>query len=339
MQPASYLGPALPEPSRPIAWYSWCALPAVLAIALLPAATTFQSYFQDWANLPEAHRAFEADLAAAGRYLAASDLWRNDRAEVFITSRFYDDRSTLVFFLWSSLTAAERRRFDESGLDLQWFDENLVTPLPTKDQALYLIAREDNRLESLFESAGIQTQATALPPLPGLAFSAHRVAAGAARAAQYTATASAPALARAEGGLELVGYSLPESARSGERAFLAVYWRLPAKAPAVIPSVFAHLMGVGDRTLALADQVIGYPLAYWKGGQMVVTWHELAIPAGLPPGQYQIQVGVYDKASGRREALMLRDRVDSRADIGPLVVTKGASARADVKPKQVLDRP
>jgi hypothetical protein len=103
------------------------------------------------------------------------------------------------------------------------------------------------------------------------------------------------------------------------------------------PSVFSHLIDDAGRVLAMDDQVLGYAPAEWVSGDTIVTWHRLAVPPGLPPGPYSAQVGLYDRATGRRQSLRLEDRIDSRALVSPIEVLRGAASPADVKPAQSLD--
>jgi hypothetical protein len=43
-----------------------------------------------------------------------------------------------------------------------------------------------------------------------------------------------------------------------------------------------------------------YSTDEWKPGEVVIDFHELLISASVPPGEYTLQVGLYDEASGVR---------------------------------------
>ncbi len=106
-----------------------------------------------------------------------------------------------------------------------------------------------------------------------------------------------------EHGIELLGYE----ATTDSGLHLKLYWRLNARVR--VPgnfTVFLHLTnGQGNMVSAPAD---GPPLAGdwptmdWVPGQTVVDTRLVPLPAQLPPGQYDLQLGFYDPVSGARLA-------------------------------------
>jgi hypothetical protein len=102
--------------------------------------------------------------------------------------------------------------------------------------------------------------------------------------------------------LELIGYDLDRrSARPGEALHLTLYWR--ASGPiAKNYSFFAHVRGDGETLWAGQDgwpQQGAAPTSTWRTGQVVKDSYQLALKINTPPGQYAIEVGLYD-ASGER---------------------------------------
>jgi len=306
-----------------------------LLFALAPAVATFRDYQVVWASRPEVYEAFNVGLASAGQYLAGSDLWRSGRGTVYVTSQFYADRASMTFFLWPYLSNADRLAWNEASLRVKWFDEGRALPIPASGEALYITSASAERpgLGEELASAGLRGEIVQAPPLGLPAFGAYR------RPAGTPALPERPLLARSQAGLDLVGYRPAGPTPSGQTATLALYWRVAGKPPESTPSVFAHLIDDAGHGLASDDQVLGYAPAQWAPGDTIVTWHRLAIPPGLPPGAYAVEVGLYDKATGRRQPLGLEDRVDSRALVGPIEVTRGAASPADVKPAQRVDLP
>jgi hypothetical protein len=112
--------------------------------------------------------------------------------------------------------------------------------------------------------------------------------------------------ARLENGIALAGYEahLAQSFPAGSGQLLGVYlhWRTEAKLDNSL-KVFVHLLNAQGQPVAQDDSVPvlwSYPTDEWKPGEVVVDFHELPISASVPPGEYTLQVGLYDEASGVR---------------------------------------
>ena len=129
------------------------------------------------------------------------------------------------------------------------------------------------------------------------------------------------------GGLvRLVGYdpAPPLQVAAGTNLPLTLTWE--ALAPMMEDyTVFVHLTGDDGRPLAQAD---GPPLAgtrptsFWKAGERLVDGYLVAIPAGVPPGEYELRVGMYLLATGERLPLLdPADRVvGDYVPLGPVIV-------------------
>ena len=102
--------------------------------------------------------------------------------------------------------------------------------------------------------------------------------------------------------IELVGYRLGEGAQPGQPLKIALYWRARA-APPEDYTVFVHLVNTAGELVAQHDgQPVGgdYPTSFWDAGETVKDEHEIELPAGLAPGEYRVQVGLYRPADGAR---------------------------------------
>ena len=101
-------------------------------------------------------------------------------------------------------------------------------------------------------------------------------------------------------GITLLGYDLdPLTARPGESQRLSLHW-LAVDEPSRDFTVFVHLVDENGNQVAGADSppVRGdYPTTLWRVGDVILDEHILQIPAGLEPGDYQVEVGLYDPAS------------------------------------------
>jgi hypothetical protein len=71
--------------------------------------------------------------------------------------------------------------------------------------------------------------------------------------------------------------------------------------------MFAHLIQNKDRLVAQRDAVPGnglFPVESWETGAVMRDQFALQLPAELPAGEYEIQVGIYSATSGQRYRLV-----------------------------------
>jgi hypothetical protein len=102
-------------------------------------------------------------------------------------------------------------------------------------------------------------------------------------------------------GVELAAAGVLETPRAGELLPVALHWR--AERPIDDPiMVFAHVVCEG-RLLAQRDAVPGngqFPAPSWEPGEVVRDRFALQLPEELPPGECQVQVGIYNPTTGER---------------------------------------
>lgn len=116
-------------------------------------------------------------------------------------------------------------------------------------------------------------------------------------------------------------------ARAGEAVPVALRWR--ALGASDTPYVaFVHLLGPGDYLWGQHDGAPaggGRPTTGWRAGEEIEDRHGLPILAGTPPGQYQLEIGLYRSDTGAR--LPVRDRdgkeIGDRLLVGPIEVSAG----------------
>jgi len=73
--------------------------------------------------------------------------------------------------------------------------------------------------------------------------------------------------------------------------------------------IFAHLVAPDGTLIAQADHIAGadsYPTSLWQPGNLLYNRFEIQPPAGMPPGEYRVVVGLYDE----RGRLQLSDGRD-----------------------------
>jgi hypothetical protein len=125
--------------------------------------------------------------------------------------------------------------------------------------------------------------------------------------------------------IEFVGYGLTGGARAGESLPLDLSWRVVKDtAGAQLPlSLFVHLLDERGEFAAGRD-LLAFPTAGWQEGDWWKQQNDVPIPADLPPGQYQIEFGVYSQADGTRWRVYDPSGKDigDRVLLGTVMVTK-----------------
>ncbi len=114
-----------------------------------------------------------------------------------------------------------------------------------------------------------------------------------------------PIEARLESGIALACYEANVSGDvpDGERRLgVYLYWRVGAQIDRSL-KVFVHVLNAEGQLIAQDDSLPvlwTYPTNQWQAGETVVDFHQLAIGADVLPGEYTLQAGLYDEASGVR---------------------------------------
>jgi len=107
-------------------------------------------------------------------------------------------------------------------------------------------------------------------------------------------------------GIELAAYRLSEDAlEPGGILRLTLYWQALGQMDQDY-TVFTHLIDSSNRIWAQHDsqpQGGQHPTSQWVEGEVVVDEYELILTDDMAPGEYQIEVGMYDWGSGRRLAV------------------------------------
>lgn len=117
-----------------------------------------------------------------------------------------------------------------------------------------------------------------------------------------------PLEAAFDGEIYLLGFDLPEQAwYPGNVIPVTLYWQVAAPTQSEA-KVFIHLYDSGGN---LGPQSDGWafhgtrPPYTWQPGEIVIDHQLLALPADLPPGQYSLEVGLYNPdGSGRLPAYL-----------------------------------
>ena len=132
---------------------------------------------------------------------------------------------------------------------------------------------------------------------------------------------------RAGSAINLVRYSLlSRSVSRGDEFRLILYWRALVQ-PESNATVFVHLLDAAGTLRAQKDSP---PLdgtrvtSAWKAGEWLEDQVAVGAPDDVSPGPYQLEIGMYDSATGAR--LPLRDAAGSRLTDDRLLI-QGLSVR------------
>ncbi len=109
-------------------------------------------------------------------------------------------------------------------------------------------------------------------------------------------TPSRPLTANFGGQIRLVGYDWPagDSIKPGETVPLTLYWETLAS-PGQNLNLFIHLVDPAAQSqVAGFDAPPGFPTSFWQPGYTLIDARRLALPADLPPGDYELWIGWYD---------------------------------------------
>jgi hypothetical protein len=102
--------------------------------------------------------------------------------------------------------------------------------------------------------------------------------------------------------LRLIGYGLEGELGSGATVTLTLYWAADGATERPL-TVFTHLLDAAEKVVGQHDGAPAdgaRPTTGWRAGEYVTDRHRLTLEPGLPPGQYALEVGLYDPTTGQR---------------------------------------
>lgn len=127
------------------------------------------------------------------------------------------------------------------------------------------------------------------------------------------------------GQVELLGYDLGSNElRAGEAIHLTLYWRALDEMEASY-TVFAHLLDRENRIWGQRDGVPGngtLPTTGWVKGEIIADEYEFTVRADALPGEYLIEVGMYDAQTSRRLPVLGGPKPENRIVLDEAVVVK-----------------
>ena len=245
---------------------------------------TTNDYFTKWASSPDLFYAFDVGLADIAQQIATES---SDHT-VYLSPRSAE-HPTIAFFLWND---PRPRTFDGRHC--------IVLP-PTNTPATYwIIDYEDWRGESLIKRYLPDAQITKrMLDSQGIEYAiAYRQPAD----GRMEFEPANPTAIRLGEWVSLNGSTtINPNLKPGEVLYLDLYWE--SLTPMTTSyTIFVHLLGgynpktegpvwAGTDTLPGAGS---YPTTRWVAGERIVDEIQVQIPADMPAGQYQIELGWYE---------------------------------------------
>jgi Dolichyl-phosphate-mannose-protein mannosyltransferase len=295
------------EKGRPPSRVPLALLVIALAVGVAIARTGFD-YFGVYARSPAMPGAFNADLAATGKFLAASPLWQTSRSNVFVTDRYQVDHASIAFFLYSFLRPTERPNWLDDRVVGSFFPQDELIPMPVAP-SLYVVAGDG---QPVLDALGPAVQRMAWvnddPLWPTRAIWAQPASPAGSDATASATSAHFGQILQLESATIVSGDAHATFGPSPPPTATAILrWRILGR-PSYRPSIYVHVEDEQHHSLGQSDQELGFAVADWQIGQELVTRHPVRLSAGTAPGRYPLSVGVYDKATGARESATVGGR-------------------------------
>lgn len=259
---------------------------ATVALLVVGGVTESYNYFVRWARLPDLYYAFDVGLWQVGQLMAAQP----PTTPVYLTPRTAD-HATLAF-AWTTQGARPPITFDGRAI-FPLTDQAAAT-----DELYAVIEHEDFRTRLLWPGVFPNAPVTAEFTDPQGSVYARVYQRPAGTLAQRPPQQS---LAVTVGdGIDLRGYDVqPTPLQAGAILYLQLHWVVTAP-PSADWTVFTHVLSrnsSGNVTVVAGhDSPPGngsLPTSRWQPGWRILDEYQIALPADLVPGDYELAIGLY----------------------------------------------
>jgi hypothetical protein len=143
----------------------------------------------------------------------------------------------------------------------------------------------------------------------GWHFPSDRVEIGTAQVQSIARLTAPPAIAhilerRLGDAIDFLGYDLraPQPLHAGDVVELTLYWRARQTMDTSY-TVFTHLLDASNQIFGQHDSppaADSRPTTSWAAGEVIADTHSFVIRPDAVPGQYQIEIGLYDAVTNTR---------------------------------------
>jgi hypothetical protein len=291
------------------------------------AALTGYDYFVRWGQSPDARAAYFHNLVSIADYLEDGDY----SGDVALSSPFPD--VPLDPFIADM-------RLHRDDVRVCWFDARWAVVFPDAERGLFILP-PNTPLDTYFaERLDLQlVERVALRPedvnpyfdvfewRPRAAFSdmlpeTSQVVSVGGETRDLPVSLS--------DGVELVAYALltPEVAPGG-MVTLVTFWRTrdPGALEPVEPrhygraaALFVHVLNA-EGEIVDQDDRLDAPAWDWRAGDTFAQVHRVQLDDGVPPGSYDLAVGIYNRHTAKRLPVIGGAVVDDRVFLGPVRVS------------------
>ncbi len=308
---------------------------ALLLLLIGNAWWTYRDYFTVWAQQPEVRFVYQTDLTEAAHYLDESDI----ADPVCLSSSSPHDLDPFIF----DFTLRKKR-------NTKWYDGPYGLVFPNGgERSLYIFPASTPLHQGLKEAYFQDARLVEERHFPDgeLAFSAYELEAREMLQAKIEALQNSSSavwssevqfLAGDPQGLrhpvafpvdfghqlELLGYEFVVHTLSpGEWAHLTSYWRVLRDVAEPLPlAIFVHLLD-SQSTVWGGKDILSVATAGWEAGDIFAQVHRFPLPADIPTGQYQVEIGVYSRADMQRFAVFAEGQpVADRLLLEPISVVR-----------------
>jgi len=285
------------------------AIGAIAALFLATTSFTYRDYFLLWAPNPEVRKIYRADLTEVANYLR-----QLEGGTICISAEFAADLDQQVVNYMLG-----KPRF------MRWFNGERSVVFPASEEATYIFPATGPLREEWKGKyfSNLPVANSVLDPQGEPAFQAYRLDSG-DLASRRRVQPRYHLSANLDNKIEILGYDIASPPRAGEPLEVVLYWRVLSRARGDIDySFFLHLVDLRGYLWAQADS-LGYPPSSWQEGDLVAEWFTLSIPPDTPPREYRLQVGFYDRATGKRVKIAEEPYLDFLSS-EPILVAKAIS--------------
>ena len=273
--------------------FSRLAWGGLVALIGLSAFTSFDDYFNRWANAPDTRAAYFSNFASVSAHLRSTSFI----GPVALSSPFPG-------LPHDPFIADLRLRRDD--LDLRWFDGREALVFPRADESLLVLpsnAQPDPLFAAHLPLANIERhelrENDVDPYFDTVIWQPQKILADWLNDGSLTVAAPP---ADFGGATALIAFSVdPAVARPGDVITTITLWRIldPAALGPVHPTnygreanLFLHLLDSDGNFITGSDR-LNAPAWNWHAGDTFAQLHHLSLPPDLAPGDYTLQVGIY----------------------------------------------
>ncbi|UCG24018.1 MAG: glycosyltransferase family 39 protein, partial [Chloroflexota bacterium] len=265
-------------PQYKVAWQ--LALAGLVAVgALATLMSTWHNYFNLWANDDDVRLVYHAGLAEMGDYLARNQ--PPDGAQLFIAYDYVAETTPREFQYYQ-------------GETVTWFDHtNTFGWRPGQEQGWYFVSDEKPLIEQALSRLQGSSQGQKFYHENGdEAFTLYQL-----DTASLSWRPEHEATAEFVDGPALVGFDMPSTLTQAQKTPIVLHWLIPENRddlPNRLSYAQLFLEDEGGNVWQEAETLLGYPEAGWIAGDRFVTFMDLDVPAGIPPGPVYLRFGLRD---------------------------------------------